>query len=249
MKKLYLRNVLATLFAASVVFVSCEKDDVGSPSGSGEGTVTDVEGNIYKTITIGDQVWMAENLRATQYADGTSIPNVSKEYDWRDLNDNNTDKAYCWYNNSIYNKDTYGALYTYAAATNGNNGGNIVQGVCPDGWHLPGNDEWNELEEYISKDGHDGAEGIALKADSGWYNYGQESGNGTDVYGFAALTSGYRVYATAVFDGVGHLGNWWSSTEYNSTDAYYCYLSYRIENIGYYNLNKSNGHSVRCVRD
>ena len=197
------------------------------------GTLTDVDGNTYNWVGIGKQAWMAENLKVTKEADGTVIPFVTDNAEWANLGDNNTDKACCYYNNSNTNRDIYGALYTYVAAKD----------VCPTGWHLPTDDEWTELEDYISNDGHFGVEGTALKATSGWYS----DGNGTDDYGFFALPGGSRHY-DGTFFGVGD-GVWWSSTEDGSSSAWYRDLYYQYASVGRGAHCKSYGFSVRCVRD
>ena len=111
-----------------------------APSGN---TVIDYDGNEYQIVQIGDQEWMAENLKVTHYADGTTIPLVEGTVEWTELDTDG--KAYCWYENNTSLKDTYGALYTWPAAMKGavNSG---VQGVCPDGWHMPSEAEWKVLE-------------------------------------------------------------------------------------------------------
>jgi uncharacterized protein (TIGR02145 family) len=125
------------------------------PISSSSTTVTDFDGNVYNTITIGSQVWMAENLKTTHYSDGTAIPLVTGNSNWDTLTA--TSKAYCWYNDDVINKATYGALYTWAAAMNGaasvttNPSG--VQGVCPTGWHLPSDAEWTQLTDYLGGTG------------------------------------------------------------------------------------------------
>jgi len=197
--------------------------------------LTDYDGNTYKTVIIGTQLWMAENLKVTKEADGTAIPLVTDDTDWANLENNDTDKAYCYYSNSTDSLAKYGALYTYAAAKD----------ACPTGWHLPSDAEWTELETYIANDGHSGTEGTALKSISGWYN----SGNGTDDYGFSALPGGIRHIDDGAFGGVGGSGYWWSSTEHSSSNAYLRYLDYNYASVRRYSGNKSNGVSVRCVRD
>ena len=219
------------------------------------GSVTDVDGNVYKTIEIGDQWWMAENLAVTQYADGTSIPNVTGDDGWAVLGDNNTDKAYCWYNDSIENKDVYGALYTYAAATNGtpHDGTDHVQGACPTGWHLPSDEEWKVLEMYLGMGQADaddmGArgddEGNKLKASSGW----NSDGNGTDIYGFSALPGGCRNGFNNTFNSAGNYGLWWNSTESAGDRAYGRILSYSYAVVLRNIYSKSYAYSVRCLRD
>jgi uncharacterized protein (TIGR02145 family) len=122
---------------------------------------------------------MAENLKTTHYPNGNVIPLVTDNTTWGNLGDNNTDDAYCYYNNNANNEaDTYGALYTYAAAKD----------ACPTGWHLPSDAEWTTLKNYISAEGHNGIEGTTLKAIAGWNN----NGNGTNNYDFSALPGGHR---------------------------------------------------------
>ncbi|MFB6318394.1 FISUMP domain-containing protein [Saccharicrinis sp. FJH54] len=225
---------------------------------SDSGTVTDIDGNTYKTVKIGDQWWMAENLRVTNYSDGTPIPKVEDNTEWANLGDNNTDKAYCWYDNdSISYAQTYGALYTCAAATNGTpfNGTYPVQGACPDGWHVPSDEEWKVLEMYLgmSRENADAigyrgtVEGNKLKAILGWLN----NGNGTDDYGFSALPGGYRDSVVGSFNRMGSFGRWWSSTVYTSEDdaSYSRDLVDTNSDILRWLYYKSIGISVRCVKD
>ena len=221
----------------------------------------DYDGNIYNTVKIGNQVWMAENLKSTKYADGVEIPYITDNTAWTNLHDNNTDDAYCFYNNDA--SLGYGALYTYAAAVNGMpyNGINSVQGVCPTGWHLPSDAEWTEFENYLIANGHnyDGTTsgnkiGKSLASTSGWEISGkvgdvgnnQSSNNSTS---FSALPGGYRGSYDGSFDSVGIYGVWWSSTESNSSSAYYRYLSYSNAYVYRSSNDKSGGFSVRCLRN
>lgn len=194
----------------------------------------DYDGNTYKIVEIGTQMWMAENLKVTHYPNGDVIPNVADNTAWANLGGNDTDKAYCYYSNSVDSLAKYGALYTYAAA----------RSACPAGWHLPTDTEWTELENYITNDGHSGTEGTALKSTTGW----NSNGNGTDDYGFFALPSGSR-YTDGAFNTVGDYSYWWSATESSSTNAYYRYLYSNYLVVSSYNSFKSYGFSVRCVRD
>ncbi len=197
--------------------------------------IEDVDGNSYKIIEIGNQVWMAENLKVTKEADGTPISLVTDNTAWADLGDNNTDKAYCYYSNSTDSLAKYGALYTYAAA--------LV--ACPSGWHLPTDTEWTELEDFISNDGHSGTEGAALKSNYGW----KDGGNGTDDYDFTALAGGYR-FTDGSFTNVSIYNFWWSHKETsNGTAGYDRFLSYSNTLINSNTNLKSLGLSVRCVRD
>ncbi len=209
------------------------------------GSFTDSRDNtVYQTVTIGNQVWMAENLKYLPSVVGSGTGSETAPYYYvyaYDGTDVNAAKA-------TANYQTYGVLYNWSAAMNGagssaaNPSG--VRGVCPDGWHLPSDAEWTELEDYISDDGHNGTEGTALKSTSGW----NSNGNGTDNYGFTALPCGSRS-DDGSFNGVGSNGNWWSATEYNSSRAYYCGLFYYFSDVYRYNSGKSAGFSVRCVKD
>jgi uncharacterized protein (TIGR02145 family) len=209
------------------------------PDISGEtGTITDYDGNTYNWVGIGKQAWMAKNLKAAHYPDGTAIPLITDNTAWGNLGDNNTDDAYCYYNNNASGEAaTYGALYTYAAAKD----------ACPTGWHLPNITEWETLINFIRNDGHNGTEGTALKATSGW----KGDGNGTDNYGFSALPGGFRVSSSGTFTFFmgGDDGNWWSFTEHSSSVAYFQNLHYKNADNGRSGDPKSVGFSVRCIRD
>ena len=209
-----------------------------------KGTFTDQrDGQVYKWIKIGDQIWMAENLRATFYPDGSAIPLVTDNSAWKKLDDNNTDDAYCFYNNDPNSE--YGALYTYAAAIGDNwtRDNNVNQGVCPNGWHLPSDAEWQELIDYLG-----GVAGGKLK-ETGTTHWNSPNTGATNESGFTALPGGGRDNYLGTFSTAGYVGYWWSASERSGTIAYLRYLHYyyavALRDYGY----KSNGYSVRCVRD
>ena len=201
------------------------------PTTGSSTTVTDFDGNVYNTVTIGTQVWMKENLKTTHYSNGTAIPLVNNATSWAALTA--TDMAYCWYNDDIANKATYGALYTWAAAMNGaastttNPSG--IQGVCPTGWHLPSDAEWTVLTDYL---GGGSVAGGKLK-EAGTMHWISPNTGATNETGFTALPGGYRDFYGA-FSSIGGYGLWWSAT------VYYVFRNYYI---------KQDGFSVRCVRD
>ncbi len=225
------------------------------------GTIADYDGNSYNTVKIGNQWWMADNLKTTHFADGTEIPVVESDADW--INLDYTDKAYCYYENSTSNAIPYGALYTWAAAMNGAESSYVnpsgIKGICPDGWHLPSDAEWIELEMYLgmSFEQADGFnwrgtdEGSEMKNNYGWKN----NGNGTNSSGFSALPAGNRFHGT--FDDLGETTRYWSTTEYiNITHlAFNRTLDYMHSGVGwfqanhYYGYPKDFGLSVRCVKD
>ena len=204
-------------------------------------SVTDVDGNIYKVVTIGNQVWMAENLKVTKYNDGTAIPLVTDNAIWIKLDDTDS-PGYCYYDNDVSNASSYGALYNWYAVSSSTNGG---KNVCPSGWHVPSDGEWTTLTDYIGIRTDAGAK---LKSTSGWQEYNGQSGNGTDDYGFSGVPSGERHYK-GVFVDIGKRCNWWSSTSHASNQAWFRSLFYYNNTVGGSYNWKEEGISVRCVRD
>lgn len=222
------------------------------------GTMTDIDGNVYKTIQIGAQVWMAENLKVTHYADGTAIPLVEDSAAWYALG--YSDKAYCWYGNSTENRDIYGGLYTWAAAMNETASSNAnpsgVQGVCPDGWHLPSDEEWKQLEMHMGMsqvevdqtDSRGTDEGCKLK-ETGTGHWRSPNYGATNSTGFSALPGGDR-YHLGAFGFMSDIAFFWTATQ---NDIYYAWnrvlweSSCQVSRIS--NGNKKNGFSVRCVED
>jgi uncharacterized protein (TIGR02145 family) len=234
--------------ASSSTVSSTSSSSNVSSSGSTFGTLTDSrDGQTYKTVVIGTQTWMAENLNYAY----TGVP-----YNYRGYTSDST--SWC-YEDAPANCTKYGRLYTWAAAmdsvgewsTNGRGCGYgstcsptlPVRGVCPKGWHLPRRSEWEALFTTV---GGSSTAGKKLKSLTGWYN----SSNGTDAYSFAALPAGLR-------DGYGHYEDegyyafFWSSTERNGYFAYSMALYYVNDNafLYTYDYDNSNGFSVRCVKD
>ncbi len=216
------------------------------------GTVTDFDGNVYKTVKIGNQWWMAENLRVTHYRDGTTIPNITDNTAWTEL----TSGAYCYYeNDSISYADTYGALYNWFSVNGDTDGDGIKDAeIAPSGWHVPSEAEWKELEMYLGMNQSEANnytyrgtdEGKKLKSTSGWEN----SGNGTDEVAFCALPAGIRSYADGSFLGMGGVAHFWSATEDNADLAWYRLLIYYNDAIyRFSDQPKLSGLSVRLLRD
>lgn len=210
------------------------------------GTLTDIEGHIYRTVVIGDYEWMAENLKVGTYNNGTEIPLVSEHEEWAALKTG----AYCWYDNDQSNSQIYGALYNWYAVD--------TQMLCPDGWRIPSDLEWNKLEaevdsRYVEGDlewyrpailrGYDAAE--RLKSDSGW----RSDGDGRDSYGFQALPGGERRVSDGGFFQKGGGGFWWSSTEDGSSGAWFRNMAYSFKQAARNTHDKGFGFSVRCIRD
>ncbi len=214
------------------------------------GLVEDIDGNVYKTIKIGTQVWMAENLKTTRYNDGVAIAEVTDSAAWSNL----TTPGYSWYDNdSTMNAKLYGALYNYftVADTNSLN-------VCPTGWDVPTDTALMILTEYLEENGYgyggSGADiGKSLAATFRWNSSGTAGNVGNDLgsnnsSGFAGLPGGYRVYS-GTFQDVGFLGFLWSSAVYSSADAWSRVLVNTSGSVTSASIKKRYGVSVRCLRD
>lgn len=219
-----------------LIVTSCTKDDT-----SGEnneilyGTVTDIDGNQYKTVTIGTQTWMAENLKVTKYNDGTEIPNVTDLTSWINL----TTGAVCTYNNTT-NADTinnYGRLYNWYAVNTGK--------LCPTGWHVPSDAEWTILNNYLLSNA-----GGKLK-ERGTIHWISPNEGATNETGFTALPSGGRSN-NGTFIGIGSSGYWWCSNERGQENAYNVWLSCNDGNLYDYGgiiTNDICGFSIRCLKN
>lgn len=193
----------------------------------------DIDGNIYKTVKIGTQVWMAENLKTTKYNNGNQISNVTNDSEWGIL----TIGAYAWQdNNEASYKNSYGALYNWYAVETGN--------LCPTGWHVPTHEEWTTLIEYL---GGERIAGGKLK-ETGTTHWNNINAGATNIVGFTALPGGVRDIEGS-FLYVGSEGEWWSATKYSTNNAWMRYMSYSGIYVGRSDLSKKNGLSVRCVRD
>ena len=196
---------------------------------------------------IGDQWWMMENLRVTHYRNGDAIPNVADSYDWTTL----TTGAYCEYDNDPSNVAVYGRLYNWYAVGDGRN-------IAPEGWHVPSDDEWKQLEMYLgmsptdadAEDWRGNNEGGKMKETSTGH-WTDPNSDATNESGFTALPGGYRNSDTyGNFYNMGLIARLWSSTEYHSEAAWCRYLSYTYSKVyRYSNISKRNGFSVRCVKD
>jgi uncharacterized protein (TIGR02145 family) len=239
--------------------------DSGDPVSPNETTVTDIDGNVYDIVQIGDQWWMAENLRTTRYRDGRSIPTGLSDTDWQ----NTTFGAYAIYphtdvdgiNSDAEMVDAYGKLYNWYAVVDS-------RGLCPTGWHVPSDSEWNALVDYVVAqaypnqwDNPNGA-GNALKSrrqvdsplGAPWATSEHPRWNsddthyGLDVYGFSGLPGGGR-FNNRYYYYIGMYGIWWSSAEFHTDYAWFRYLNYFSGYVDWGSSYKRGGLSVRCLRD
>ncbi len=194
-------------------------------------TLYDIEGNEYQFITIGSQVWMAENLKSTKYNDGSAIPLVTDNADWAALNT----PAFCWYNNdqATY-QNTYGALYNWFAVNSGK--------LCPVGWHVPSDAEWATLTLFL---GGENVAGGKLKSLELWNSPNTGATNET---GFSALPGGNR-NRMGSFGNMLEYGSWWSSTEFWGSNAADRYIGHDASNLYRSLPTKVPGLSVRCIKD
>lgn len=208
-------------------------------------TIKDIDGNVYKTVKIGNQIWMAENLKTTKYPNGTAIPFVAENSNWDTLV--YTSSAYCWYNDDTTNKVTYGALYTWAAIMNNSassySNPSGVQGVCPTGWHLPSDDEWTQLTTYL---GGESVAGDKLK-EIGTAHWSGSNTGATNETGFTALPVSSRG-PDGIFVSNGTSGDWWTCSS-KPGGSWGRSIRYDAGTVVRGSIIRESGFSVRCVRD
>jgi uncharacterized protein (TIGR02145 family) len=207
-------------------------------------TVTDIDGNLYHTVTIGTQTWMVENLKTTKYRNGDHIPNITDATEWSTLSTG----AYCDYDNKPDNSATYGKLYNWYAVDDSRK-------IAPAGWHVPSDKEWTTLESYVTANpGTSGSVAKALTSTTNWASSTEEFAIGNDLTknnstGFTALPGGYRYYGNGTYGNVGSLGRWWSSSEYETDLAWIKGTDYDRSYFARNYYNKQWGFSVRCLKD
>jgi uncharacterized protein (TIGR02145 family) len=202
-------------------------------------TVTDIDGNVYETVIIGDQLWMAENLKVTHYRNGDEIPTGHSNSEWESLSTG----AYAVYDDDPSNAEIYGNLYNWYSVDDNRD-------VCPDDWHIPTDEEWTILSDYLG--GSDIAGGKMKECTEGscpeseyWFSPNMGA---TNESGFTGLPGGLRdVGSGSLYLGV--VGFFWSSTEFSNDDAWHRILHCEYSGIGRTIDNKRYGSSVRCVRD
>jgi uncharacterized protein (TIGR02145 family) len=241
-----------------LIFPSCQKDELNqenviSSSASSKSKkpkfkqeISDINGNVYNTVKIGKQVWMAENLKATKYNDGTDIPLVEDNEAWTVL----TTPGYCWYENDELNyKNTYGPLYNWYAVNTGK--------LCPLGWHVPTNAEWHELILYLDLDAVEPEPGEMVVWESliagdnlkeAGTTHWNSPNTGTNSSGFTALPGGFRRYEGS-FHSIGGYGDWWTTNEFDGENAWRRFLGNSSSYVWWDRLSKNYGFSIRCLKD
>ena len=196
------------------------------------GEVADIEGNLYQTIILGTQEWMAENLRTSAYRDGSLIPHVTNNTSWGNL----TTGAYCWYDNDDTYEQPFGKIYNWFAVAD-------ARGLCPMGWHVPTDAEWTTLINFL---GGAGVAGGPLKETG--FNYWEFQNDGaTNSSGFRGLPGSRNEDGT--FPIMGFYGYWWSANQ--SSDSHGGDLGLFYDGIGVNQAadDKNYGFWVRCLKD
>ena len=211
---------------------------IGNPKGKFGECIKDIDANIYKTVTIGTQTWMAENLKTSKYNDGTVIPNVTINNQWQ----KNTTGAWSFYNNDAANNVNYCKLYNWYAVSPTSNG---KKNLCPTGWHVPTDVEWTILTDYLG--GESIAGGKMKEVNTTNWNTPNTDANNTSLFtGLPGLSRNND----GTFGEITQLGGWWSSTESKSDAAWIRYLDNTC-GVVYRNIDgdKEAGISIRCLRD
>ena len=209
--------------------------------------MTDSDGNVYPVVAIGDQCWMTENLRTATYSDSSSIDNVTDGVEWVDQSVG----AWCNYDNDTNNDVEYGKLYNWYAV-------NDQRGLCPNGWHVPSDVEWQSLEEFLGMPtnalpfgwrGESENIGDQLKSPPPAWNPPATVSNNSS--GFSGTPSGRRHHDDGAFEGLGNAGQWWSSTQnpLAPPTALFRELNSNQSGIARVAKEKETGFSVRCVKD
>ena len=253
-RKQFTQMLLIAVFLFAFATACDKSDDLSGDDPDGDfpsaGTAKDTDGNKYNTVKIGTQVWMVENLKTTKYNDGTPIPYVEYNDEWSKLRTG----AYCNYDKLESNAEIYGRLYNWYAVNTGK--------LAPKGWHVPTDDDWTILQNYLIANGYnyDGsldsnkiAKSLCAKtnwelsSEAGTPGAAPENNNRT---GFTALPGGFRGSYGSCFV-IGRFGSWWSSTECDGGDAYSWELSCNFKDLFKYleGKDKVEGLSVRLVKD
>jgi len=197
------------------------------------GTVTDADGNVYHTVTIGTQVWMVENLKTTKYRNGASIPNVTTNAQWEVLGTG----AYCNYNNDVLNANTYGRLYNWFAV-------NDSRKLAPEGWHISSYADWYTLINYL---GGESVAGGKLR-ETGTTHWCYPNNGATNECGFTALPAGYR-NLWGGFSNKTYQALWWCSSEGSPDLSWAALIIFNAVNVTFEADYKKYGCAVRCVKD
>lgn len=215
------KNSISTslIIASTLLVASCS------------GGVKDYDGVIYKTVKLGNQIWMAENLNVSHFRNGEIIPEVQSVAEWVRFGEEGK-PAWCYMENEPSNGTRYGKLYNWFAAAD-------PRGLAPEGWHIASDEEWTIMTGYL---------GGGVLAAINMRTTGLEGTGNNDLEGFSGLPGGCR-NNFGNFYGADSFGYWWSSTAINSADAWIRILNYVKCDLNNRNFNKIYGSSIRCIRN
>jgi uncharacterized protein (TIGR02145 family) len=236
---------MAVVFLALLLAVGCGKDDQKATPETG--SVTDTDNNVYKTVKIGNQWWMAENLNVKKYRNGDPLIDMGSKLDSALWNKNKE---------GAYFIGSLGMLYNWYAIGD-------TRGIAPEGWHIPSDSDWKELEEYLGMNAAEADrvnwrgtnEGNKLKIQGSgstiWTNpINEYEVWGTNESGFSAIACGCVMFNGVLGDpGANYAGFWWTSSEQDDKEAWFRYLDYNKSGIFRFYGSKSYGFSIRCVKD
>ncbi len=217
----YIKPAVSILLLSLFVFNSACKREV-----------RDQDGNLCETVKLGKQEWMKMNLNVSHFRNGDPIPEAKSNKEWIIMGIQGK-PAWCIQDNNPENESTYGKLYNWYAV-------NDPRGLAPNGFHIPTDDEWTQLINYLG--------GNVLAALKMRTNPTGETVQSVKEVGFAGLAGGYRTDG-GKFEGEGSYAYWWSSTELNKEAAWIRLLNYLYCNVYFSAYSKANGFSVRCVKD
>lgn len=227
MKTISKSGIFCGLISFTLMFslTGCEDNDQPKVA---YGKVTDIEGNVYKTVLIGDQVWMAEDLRVTKYNDGTAITPVTDKNTWAATSAG----AFCWFSN----EKAWGTLYNWYAVNTGK--------LAPEGWHVATDADWTELTDFLG-----GVEvaGGKLK-EKGIERWGDPNIGATNIVGFSSIPGGYR-QLNGDFSAYGAGSYYWTQTVFDMANAYEIHIFRNGTDLFREHVGYRHGFSVRCVKD
>jgi uncharacterized protein (TIGR02145 family) len=226
-----------------ITAASCGAGNIMNP-GVTYGIVADYDGNTYLTTSVGNQTWMAENLKTSHYANGDQIPVVTVQSSWNTL----TYGATCWYDNdSLNNHCPFGKLYNFYTVEDPRN-------VCPSGWHVPTDSDWNQLITYLDPAADTTATGITsaiaggLLKSTGYSYWSFPNTSANDMSGFSGLPEGKRNNTTG-FEFLGYEGTWWSASAFSTGLAWNVSIVHDSGDMLRSNASKNDGHAVRCLKN
>lgn len=226
------KKIIFYILSFIVIFISCNRKSNTDKFTTGE-TVTDIDGNIYRTVQIGTQVWMAENLKVTKFKNGDPIVKIIDDSKWEQI----SEAGFCFYDNNKQLAKSYGNLYNWHVI-------NDARGICPEGWHVPTKDDWQKLSDYLGGNEYSGDK----MKETGIKFWNAPNKEATNESGFTALPGGGRdEFGKFIIDRYG--AHWWSSSEDGTVDAVVRSIYYGYASLMEDSYHKNSGFSIRCLKN